>query len=572
MRRSPRSEGTKLTRLVVGLFLGAHILFAFGCISEPPPLLPRVGRSVGAGPPGLPASGDHLVRSPNDSPKTPAESSTNTQSQKPDKIDRTRYEVIGTPIDDLQKVPSNSSAPGVLVSDDDEEMSSPGGSPGAPAPRDGGAGRRRSRGSASKADSLRSRPRAEREGEGGGPSRSEERLDLGADTENPGPDLLNQALELTDSRLSIFGWAQVNFTGAPRLRSGANLFGVNPNNLANAASLQQFYLVAERKLDPEAEGLDFGFRLDSLFGNDWQNFHDVGLFNNAFLPNHPGYDFVQMYGEVHLPIPDQLGLDVKVGRFYSLVGFEEGMAPLRPLLSTGYMFSYGHPFTHLGVMTVWKVRDRLTVYNGVVNGWDRWFNQSDRWGYAGAIAFDSHDDRSHLSLTLNTGPNQFHRFLAPNLNDPPNGVTRPPGLGGQINPFYSMNNATLITLTGSHAWTDRLSTILEADYAFESAVPFLTGQQVRNASWGGMSGWMLYNFRENLIGVARAEFFNDPSGLRTNLSNIYSEETLGLIYKPKDWLWLRPEIRFDQSSKNPAFNDNRSFHQFTLGFDMTILF
>ena len=48
--------------------------------------------------------------------------------------------------------------------------------------------------------------------------------------------------------------------------------------------------------------------------------------------------------------------------------------------------------------------------------------------------------------------------------------------------------------------------------------------------------------------------------------------TLGLIYKPKDYIWIRPEARYDWAQfGKPYSNDTRS-SQFTLGFDVIFLF
>ena len=55
-------------------------------------------------------------------------------------------------------------------------------------------------------------------------------------------------------------------------------------------------------------------------------------------------------------------------------------------------------------------------------------------------------------------------------------------------------------------------------------------------------------------------------------SPVSYEMTLGLIYKPRTWLWIRPEIRYDWTTGRPAYNDERSKSQLTLGFDAIFLF
>lgn len=68
--------------------------------------------------------------------------------------------------------------------------------------------------------------------------------------------------------------------------------------------------------------INVGFRLDTLFGNDWQFTRSYGLFDGDFPNNHfAGLDFPQIYGEFHLPILTPGGLDIKGGRFYSPAGY-----------------------------------------------------------------------------------------------------------------------------------------------------------------------------------------------------------------------------------------------------------
>jgi hypothetical protein len=48
--------------------------------------------------------------------------------------------------------------------------------------------------------------------------------------------------------------------------------------------------------------------------------------------------------------------------------------------------------------------------------------------------------------------------------------------------------------------------------------------------------------------------------------------TLGVRYQPRDWLLIRPEARYDWSQFHPAYANNTRKSQFTLGFDVIVLF
>src|SRR5206468_399876 len=127
-------------------------------------------------------------------------------------------------------------------------------------------------------------------------------------------DYLERLLGLQDSRLGIFGWIQANYTANPQVRADGSNFLLIPNSQANAFVFQQLYLVLEQRIKYHDQ-IDYGFRIDNLFGVDAQNFHDSGLLNRTFQPDTFQYDPVQFYGELHLPIGK--GLEVRGGRFYA---------------------------------------------------------------------------------------------------------------------------------------------------------------------------------------------------------------------------------------------------------------
>ena len=423
-------------------------------------------------------------------------------------------------------------------------------------------------------DTNLDRSQAGRRGGGGGPTRSMEDDDERPETDEDEfkSNLLMNALGLEQSDITVFGWLQADFTGNTlKPRNGEN-FGVNPNVRANRFQFEQLYFVVE-KLALQGDDVDFGFRSDNLFGTDWQQFHMNGFFDKTFSPTGFGWEPTQLYGEVHLPVLTEGGVEIKAGRFYALPGYESGLAPARPLPSGSYLFGYSHPFTHIGFMTTWHVTDRINLYNGAVNGWDRWLDKNERWGYSGALSWDSKDDRTNVTVTLNAGPNQFPRFFAAGYKLAPNGVPQPPFLAGRRNLAYDSNRAVLLTAVLIHKWTERFTLIAEADDGYETNIPGLgPGGTTENAGWYGACGWFLYQLTETLTGVSRAEVFRDNNGARTGFDATFYEMTLGGIYKPRSWFWLRPELRFDWSPGTPVYDDGHARSQVTLGFDAIFLF
>src|SRR3954463_357344 len=72
-----------------------------------------------------------------------------------------------------------------------------------------------------------------------------------------------------DSDWKIYGWIQNSYTGNMNGRGNGFNFGVNPNFKANEWMGNQYYLIFEKPLKQNDE-INFGFRMDNLFGNDWQ--------------------------------------------------------------------------------------------------------------------------------------------------------------------------------------------------------------------------------------------------------------------------------------------------------------
>ncbi len=395
----------------------------------------------------------------------------------------------------------------------------------------------------------------------------------------PGPTKLQDLLGFEESPVKFYGWIQNSFTGNANGNGTTRTnFGVNPNYKANQWMGNQFYLVIENPLEQE-DKINFGFRVDNLFGNDWQFNYMQGLFNNAFKTGQfAGYDLAQLYAEVHLPILTEGGLDIKGGRFYTLAGYEQVPAIAKPLLSTPYMFTYGQPFTHFGVMTTLHLTDKINLYNGAINGWDRWVNENYQWGYMGGFSWTGNEDKTSLAFTTVWGPNQYPRFLPGNQQFYTTGYVNVPSLAGQENPGYGRNDRLLFTTVLTHKWTDKLTQVVETDQGMERSIPGLAsgGQNgaAKSAQWQSFGNWFLYNFNDKWTGVWRSEVFWDQQGSRTGTlkGDRYYEMTVGAIYKPCPNIWLRPEVRYDWAQYGTPFTDGTRGDQFTGGFDIILLY
>ncbi len=419
---------------------------------------------------------------------------------------------------------------------------------------------------------------AESRGLGGGsPTTVEAEAEAATESEAP-TTLLMRALDMRDSPVKIYGWLQNSFTGNANGFGNGKNFGVTPNFKADQWMGNQYYLVVENPLE-QNDKVNFGFRIDNMFGNDWQFNYMQGLFNGAFPPGQfAGYDLSQLYGEVHLPILTEGGLDVKGGLWYALAGYEQVPAIARPLLSVPYMFNYGQPFRHVGVLTTLHLTPQLNLFNAAINGWDRWINENYIWGYTGGFNWTSKDTKTNVAFTCVWGPNQFPHYLAGNQGIYPTGYINIPSAALRPNPRYATNERTLFTTVVTHKWGEsgKLTQVIETDQAWEQNVPGLANNGLttasRNAEWYSFGNWFLYNVTPKITGVWRSEVFWDPTGDRTGYRDTYYEMTLGGIIKPKDYLWIRPELRYDWAQFGTPYSNQTRGSQLTLAFDVILLF
>lgn len=390
----------------------------------------------------------------------------------------------------------------------------------------------------------------------------------------PTPLLLNKALGFQDRPYRVYGWIENSFTGnANGLPRNRENFGVFPNTLADQWMGNQYYLVLENPLNAD-DSVHFGFRLDVLFGNDWEFTKDYGLFDRAW-PDHwfPGLDLPQIYGEVHLPVLTPLGLDIRAGRFYSLTGFESPQAIARPLLSVPYSMNFT-PFTFFGGYAKLNLHSRLNVWSGTIDGFDRWPNEPYKWGFIGGMSWTSRDQKLNIVIGGADAYDQLPIFPPPYARDLPIGVPGPGFLPRRPNPFYNQSRRGYLLGLATYKWSARLTQAIETDQVWDPQIlgygqdPYVP----HSAAYHGLANWFLYQFTPKLTGVWRSEIFWDPYGLATGNADNYHEITLGLVYKPRDHVWIRPEVRYDWAQFTHPYSDGTRSSQLTMGFDVIFLF
>lgn len=374
--------------------------------------------------------------------------------------------------------------------------------------------------------------------------------------EERGPGLLQKWLDVPDG-MRVEGWIEAGGDWVAHNAKNRPNFGVNDGNPAQTVALNQAYLIVEK---PLTDGTDWswGFRFDNLFGVDADVFRPEGLLDNSVSWGKPSWLPVQFYGEMRAPLGEG-AFDVKAGTFYALQGYEEGMAPYRPLYSTSYLYNFARPATYTGVMTTWRPNKQWEIYNGFINSPDHWLQGGWHSNYAGGFSFDSEDEKTEVSVTFTAGPSTSRQFIFD-------------GAGVFGAPPDRLANTWLVSEVLTHELSDSLSISLELLQGVSSGTRDAAGAGSSASHWSGQGGWLSYDIGDDWAVIVRADRLHDPAGSRTGFKGDFYEATLGLRYEPTEWLMVRPEIRQDVASGARPYSDGTKGSQSSVGLDVMIRF
>ena len=315
---------------------------------------------------------------------------------------------------------------------------------------------------------------------------------------------------------SIGGWASLGYHS-----KAIPIFNDRPDEL----NLHQAWLYAEKAIDTSC-GFDIGGRIDYLYGIDAQNTQAFGIDNdhwdNDWDNGEYGHALPQAYVEAGYG-----DLSVKVGHFYTIIGWEVVPATGNFFYSHAYTFNNSEPFTHTGALATYNASDDLTVWGGYTMGWDSGFEDNGD-NFLGGISMGLTDD---LTLTYATSIGVFNETSGIN------------------------EQGYMHSIVADYALTDSLQYIIQSDVLSTelggNAGQF-TGLDFRQTF--GINQYLIKTLSDCWAVGARFEWYNvdnldgeatvDPSAPVFSEGDVYAL-TLGVNHKPHANVTIRPEIRFD---------------------------
>ncbi len=96
-------------------------------------------------------------------------------------------------------------------------------------------------------------------------------------------------------------------------------------------------------------------------------------------------------------------MDLKVGRFYTIIGYESMMAISNFFYSMNYTVRYAEPTTHTGGLLTYKHSDELSLFIGGVNGQDETDGLVDSFAAMTGFAYTPKDKKYALNFAIMTG-------------------------------------------------------------------------------------------------------------------------------------------------------------------------
>lgn len=363
--------------------------------------------------------------------------------------------------------------------------------------------------------------------------------------------------------ISAGGWIQAGITVNGKATHDKSNGPVLTNDRHGELQMNELWFYLHRPVDTSDRDFDIGGRVDFLYGTDWRAayFHGFGAEDEGLNGSNQlyGLSIPQFYGEVALK-----DLSVKVGRMTGILGYEMIPPMGNFFYSHSYALCYGEPILITGAMANYKVSDQTTVLAGLHQGVHRFEDNNDSMNFQGGLMWNSPDQRFSLAYALDVGKNDF------------------------LTPVFHLEDEYLHSLVFKFQATEKLLYVLQNDLGYATGAAGFS-----DAQWYGINQYLLLALDEHWSAGLRVEWFRDDDGTRVlGLGNLdargweglpgfsgnFSELSVGLNWKPKANILLRPELRWDwySGSRNLGgelpFGDGNSSSQFTFATDLVVMF
>jgi Putative beta-barrel porin-2, OmpL-like. bbp2 len=364
-----------------------------------------------------------------------------------------------------------------------------------------------------------------------------------------------------------------------------NNFGQLFTDKPNTVLLNQLLLTANKPLDPKATGFDWGFKLQGMYGSDARYTQFLGELNRVNPNDRNQLDVVEANVLFHLPVLFEGGIDIKAGQYSTPIGYETIDPSTNPFYSHSYIFNFGIPLKHTGVLSISHVNSLLDVYLGADTGVNTTFgplgDNNSAIAFLGGVNLTMMDGNLAVLALTHLGPENASRALSP--------------AGFNANGYFRYLNDVIVTYKATTA----LTFVTEFNWIRDDFDGIGTSGVPKAANAFGVAQYASYTLTDTLTLNGRAEIYRDDNNFfvgsfQNNGSFVQAEQgftagigalhpttygalTVGVTYKPSglpdiiSGLLIRPEVRWDTDlGGQKAFGGNNA--QVTLASDFVLTF
>ena len=271
---------------------------------------------------------------------------------------------------------------------------------------------------------------------------------------------------------------------------------------------------------------DWGFMFQGITGrfsrrykSDWNG---SGVFNDTQWERKE-LELQQGYLAYNVPVGN--GVQLKLGKFNTLVGSEVNEPWLNPNFSKQNIYALLQPATHTGGLASYAFNDKVSLTVGGINGWDVVEDNNGLPSFIGQLALTPVAPET-LLLGIIYGPEQ---------------------------PGNHHNMRTLYDVVNILKPIDGLLIQTNFDYLHDEGADIHVPGTAADA-WG-ISNTIAYDIHPRLNAAFRAEWIDDEDGARTGIDQGIWELTLDLKWRLTDYLYMRGEYRHDESNRKPFIHE-----------------
>ncbi len=313
----------------------------------------------------------------------------------------------------------------------------------------------------------------------------------------------------------------------------------------NSITVDNFELVLSK---PSTEESRAGFTMITNYGEIAQR---IVFYKNQNSGRVDDDDFTLSTAYVSYLADLGSGLDIKVGRFPTWIGYEVWESVDNPNWSRSLLYQNLDPFTHTGASAGYNVTDKVKFTGYLVNGWDSFEENNNEKTYGFQMAYTE----EKYSLYVN---------------------------GIQGNEKDDLNTAG----DGHHDTRNLLDIVLDLNPTdkLHANINYNVGSEQNKGHWMGIAGIVDYDFTDAFNLALRGEYVNDAAiadaagsfasntrtGVDQNRVEIY-EVTLTANFRLSEHILVRPEYRRDWS-KARIFDSNSKYGQQTFACSVAYLF